>query len=58
MVDGNRRTDRMAYVPRKGGLPTPVTGAEWMLDAKFNAAEEVLRDPALEPHSKPLSTTA
>jgi hypothetical protein len=48
----------MAYVPRKGGLPTPVTDAEWMLDAKFKAAEEVLRDPALEPHSKPLSTMA
>jgi hypothetical protein len=47
-LSGNRRTDRTAYVLRKAGLPAPVTDAEWVLDSKFNAAEEVLRDPTLK----------
>ena len=36
----------MAYVISKGSLPAPVTGAEWVLDIKFNAAERFARsDP-------------
>jgi hypothetical protein len=26
-------------------LPKPLPGAEWQLDAKFNVADELLRDP-------------
>ena len=43
-----RRTDRAAYVLREWDLPMPLPGAEWQLDTKFNAAEEILRDPSLE----------
>ena len=43
-----RRTDRAAYVLREWDLPMPLPGAEWQLDKKFNAAEEILRDPSLE----------
>ena len=43
-----RRTDRVAYVLREWDLPMPLPGAEWQLDTKFNAAEEILRDPSLE----------
>jgi hypothetical protein len=43
-----RRTGRLAYVLRKGNLPTPIGSAEWLLDGKFNAAEEILRDPTLK----------
>ena len=43
-----RRTDRVAYVLREWDLPMPLPGAEWQLDTKFNAAEELLRDPGLE----------
>jgi hypothetical protein len=28
-------------------LPTRLPGAEWQLDASFNAADEILRDPDL-----------
>jgi hypothetical protein len=28
-------------------LPAPLPGAEWQLDASFNAADEILRDPEL-----------
>ena len=43
-----RQTDRIAYVMREWDMPAPLPGAEWQLDPNFNAAEELLRDPALE----------
>ena len=42
-----RRTDRIAYVMKEWDLPVPLPGAEWQLDASFNAADEILRDPEL-----------
>jgi len=29
-------------------LPMPLPGAEWQVDQKFSAADELLRDPELE----------
>jgi hypothetical protein len=43
-----RRAGRVAYALRSGNLPAPVVGAEWQIDSKFNAAEELLRDPSLK----------
>ena len=43
-----RRTDRVAYVLTEWDLPEPKAGAEWAADSAFNAAEELLRDPALK----------
>lgn len=43
-----RRTDRIAYVMKEWDLPPPLPGAEWQLDARFNPAEEILRDPDLK----------
>ena len=43
-----RRTDRTAYVTKEWDLPVPLPGAEWQLDSKFDAAEELLRDPELK----------
>jgi hypothetical protein len=43
-----RRTGREVYVTKEWNVPKPLPGAEWQLDAKFNAAEELLRDPALK----------
>jgi hypothetical protein len=43
-----RRTGRTAYVLREWDLPVPLPGAEWALDSKFNAAEELLKDPKLK----------
>ena len=43
-----RRTDRIAYVMKEWDLPTPVPGAEWRIDLKFSAADEILRDPELK----------
>jgi hypothetical protein len=43
-----RRTDRIAYVTKEWDLPTPLSGAEWQLDSKFGAAEELLQDPELK----------
>ena len=42
-----RRTDRIAYVMKEWDLPAPLPGAEWQLDASFNAGDEILRDPEL-----------
>jgi len=42
-----RRTGRVVYVIRDKDVPVPVPGAEWQLDTKFNAAEDLLRDPEL-----------
>src|SRR4051812_34349731 len=42
-----RRTDRIAYVMKEWDLPVPLPGAEWQLDASFNAGDEILRDPEL-----------
>ena len=43
-----RRTGRTAYVLREWDLPAPLSGAEWAVDTKFNAAEELLKDPKLK----------
>jgi hypothetical protein len=43
-----RKTDRVAYVMSQRQLPEPKVGAEWQVDNAFNAAEELLRDPALK----------
>jgi hypothetical protein len=43
-----RRTNRIAYVMKEWDLPTPVPGAEWRIDEKFNVADELLRDPELK----------
>jgi hypothetical protein len=43
-----RRTGRIAYVLREWDLPEPLPGSEWARDFKFNAAEELLRDPSLK----------
>jgi hypothetical protein len=43
-----RRTNRIAYVVKEWDLPTPVPGAEWRIDEKFSAAEELLHDPELK----------
>jgi len=40
-----RRTDRVVYVIKERNLPKPLPGAEWQLDAKFNVADELLRNP-------------
>jgi hypothetical protein len=42
------RTGRVAYVIDEWNLPEPIIGGEWALDSKFNAAEEILRDPDLK----------
>jgi hypothetical protein len=42
------RTGRTAYVLRQWDLPVPLPGAEWALDPKFNAADELLNDPKLK----------
>jgi hypothetical protein len=42
------RTGRVAYALRASNLPKTSPGAEWQLDSKFNAAEELLRDPSLK----------
>jgi hypothetical protein len=43
-----RRTGRVVYVTKEWNVPKPLPGAEWQLDLKFNAAEELLRDPDLK----------
>jgi hypothetical protein len=43
-----RRTNRIAYVMKEWDLPTPVPGAEWHIDQKFSAADELLKDPELK----------
>ena len=43
-----RKTNRVSYVLNEWDLPTPKAGAEWAADIFFNAAEELLRDPALK----------
>jgi hypothetical protein len=47
-MSGGRRTGRVAYALGARNLPKPVTGAQWQRDAKFNVAEELLRDPPLK----------
>jgi hypothetical protein len=47
-MNRGRRTDRIAYVTKEWDLPAPLPGAEWQLDSKFDAAEELLRDPELK----------
>jgi hypothetical protein len=43
-----RRTGRVVYATKERNVPKPLPGAEWQLDARFNAAEELLRDPDLK----------
>ena len=43
-----RKTDRVAYVLNEWDLPEPTAGGEWATDNTFNAAEELLRNPALK----------
>jgi hypothetical protein len=43
-----RRTERVVYVINESNVPKPLPGAEWQLDPKFNAAEELLGDPELK----------
>ena len=45
---GGRRTGRVAYVIGTQRLPKPIAGAEWQIDSKFNASEEILRDPTIK----------
>jgi hypothetical protein len=40
-----RRTNRIAYVMKEWDLPMPAPGAEWRIDEKFSAADDLLRDP-------------
>jgi hypothetical protein len=47
-MGGGRRTGRDAYALGASKLPKPVATGEWQLDAKFNVAEELLRDPSLK----------
>ena len=47
-ITRGRQTGRTAYVLREWDLPAPLPGAEWALDTKFNAAEELLKDPKLK----------
>jgi hypothetical protein len=43
-----RKTNPVAYLLNEWELPEPTAGAEWAADISFNAAEELLRDPALK----------
>jgi hypothetical protein len=43
-----RRTERVVYAINEWNVPKPLPGAEWQLDTKFNAAEELLSDPELK----------
>jgi hypothetical protein len=43
-----KRTNRIAYVMKEWDLPKPLPGAEWQIDQKFNAADELLRHPDLK----------
>jgi hypothetical protein len=47
-MSGGRQTGRVAYALGARKLPKPVTGAQWQVDSKFNAAEELLREPSLK----------
>jgi hypothetical protein len=43
-----QRTNRIAYVMKEWDLPIPLPGAEWQIDPKFSAADELVRDPELK----------
>jgi hypothetical protein len=43
-IEWMSRGRRIAYVMKEWDLPVPLPGAEWQLDASFNAADEILRD--------------
>jgi hypothetical protein len=43
-----KRTGRAAYALRERHLPMPMPGAEWQVDARFNAAEAILITPDLK----------
>ena len=43
-----RKTGRVAYVLNEWDLPEPKAGAEWAADNAFNAADELLREPAMK----------
>lgn len=43
-----RLTGRIVYAIGEWNVPKATPGAEWQLDTKFNAGEELQRDPELE----------
>jgi hypothetical protein len=43
-----KRTNRIAYVMKEWDLPKPLPGAEWQIDQKFNATDELSRHPDLK----------
>jgi hypothetical protein len=43
-----RRTNRIAYVTNEFNVPAPLPGAEWQLDAQFNATKELSLNPELK----------
>ena len=43
-----KRTNRIAYVMKEWDLPKPLPGAEWQIDQKFNATDELARHPDLK----------
>jgi hypothetical protein len=45
---GGRRTGRVAYVIGKRNLPETIVGAEWQIDAQFDAANEILHNPDIK----------
>ena len=47
-LSGGRRTARVAYVLEERNLPAAKAGAEWRVDPSFNAAKEILANPALK----------
>jgi hypothetical protein len=42
-----RKTGRAAYVLREWDLPAPLPGAEWTIDRKFKAIDELKANPKL-----------
>jgi len=43
-----RKTGRVVFVTSAWNLPEPTVGAEWQLDDRFNAAEELQVNPNLK----------
>jgi hypothetical protein len=42
-----RRTNRIAYATNEFNVPAPLPGAEWQVDAQFNATTELSLNPEL-----------
>jgi hypothetical protein len=43
-----RETNRVAYAVDVSALPEPTPGSEWRKVLRFNAGDEILRDPGLK----------